>query len=137
MQQIVVLCSRKDEKCCNHFSCSQHIEHHLIKKTFYVTVRLQDSFHSTMLLFIVLTKQICPYEKHGKNSCSLHAELSVHQCAIPCAIEQCFPTFLSWRDPCVGKRFTYRGEEKNIAHGLYSVIANSCTNILLQLEGDT
>jgi len=112
LQQIVDSCSRKDEKCCNHISHCQHKEHHLIKKTFYVTIILTDSFHSNMLLFIVLTKPICPYEKHGKNSYCLHAELSVHQCAIPCAIEQCFPTFLSWRDPYLCKWFTYWGEKK-------------------------
>ena len=125
------------KKCCNHFSLCQHKEHLLIKKTFYVTIILTDSFHSNMLLFIVLAKPICPYEKHSKYSCSLHTELSVHQCAIPCAIEQSFPTFLSWRDTCLCKRFTYVGGKKNVAHGLYSVIASFWTNIPWQLEGDT
>lgn len=81
-----------------------------LKKAFYVTIT--DSFQSNMFLFIVLTKSICPYEKHGKNSYSLGAESSVQQCAIPCMIEQCFPTFVSWRDPCLCKRFTYGGGKK-------------------------
>ena len=26
--------------------------------------------------------------------------------------EECFPTFLSWKEPCLCKRFTYGGEKK-------------------------
>jgi len=129
LQQIVDSCSRKDEKCCNRFSLCQHREYLLIKKTLYVTIILPYSFHSNMLLFIVLTKPICPYEKHGKK-----AVLSMQSCqciSVQYHVRQSsvFQPFFHGGFPCLCKRFTYREGKKNVAHGLYFFIANFWTNI--------
>ena len=135
LQQIMDSCLRKDEKCCNHFSLRQHREHLLIKRTFYVTIILPYFFHSNMLLFIVLTKPIWPYEKHGKK-----AVLFIQNCCQCISVQyhvrqsSVFQPFIHGGVPCLCKRFTYRGG-KNVAHGLYFYIANSWTNIPWKFEG--